>query len=64
MNWIHTWQRTNHSLRRKEMEFIWEYIATSIPSRIKQSCQQRQEVARLIAKQRHSSASIMEKIKQ
>ncbi len=45
------------------MEFIWEYIATSVPNQIKQSCQQRREVARLIAKQRMSSASIMDKIK-
>lgn len=45
------------------MEFIWEYIATSIPKRVEQHFQRRQEVARLIAKQRHSSASIMDKIK-
>jgi len=36
------------------MEFIWEYIEISIPNRIKQNCQQRREVARLIAKQRES----------
>lgn len=45
------------------MEFIWEYIATSVPKRVEQHFQQRQEVARLIAKQRYSSASIMDKIK-
>ena len=45
------------------MEFFWEYIAISIPSWIKQSCQQHREVARLIAEQRQSSASIMAKIK-
>jgi hypothetical protein len=60
---MHTLQPANHSLRRKEMEFIWEYIATSIPKRVEQHFQQRQEVARLIAKQRHSSASIIDKIK-
>jgi len=45
------------------MEFIWEYIAISVPSQIKQNYQQRREVARLIAKQRQSSNSIMDKIK-
>jgi hypothetical protein len=45
------------------MEFIWEYIAISIPSWIKQSCQQRRDVSRLIAEQRQPSASIMAKIK-
>ena len=45
------------------MEFIWEYIAISIPKRVTQHCQQRREVARLIVKHRKSSASIMDKIK-
>ncbi len=45
------------------MEYIWEYIAISVPSRIKQNFQQRREVARLIAKQRQSSNSIMDEIK-
>ena len=45
------------------MEFIWEYIAITIPDRIKQSYQQRREVARLIAKSRQPSISIRDKIK-
>jgi uncharacterized protein YydD (DUF2326 family) len=60
---VHSKQRTDHSLRRKDMEFIWEYIAISIPNRIKQNYKQRREVARLIAEQRESVVSIVDKIK-
>jgi len=42
------------------MEFIWEYIAISVPNQIRQSYQQRREVARLIAEQIQSKASIMD----
>lgn len=45
------------------MGFFWEYIAISIPGRIKQNCQQRREVKRLIEEHRQSSISIMSKIK-
>ena len=45
------------------MEFIWEYIAISVPNQIKQSRKQRQEVAKLIAEQIQSKVSIMDKIK-
>jgi len=45
------------------MECVWEYIAISVPERIRQSCQQRREVARLITEQRESGVSIMDKIK-
>ena len=46
------------------MEYIWEYIAVSVPERIRQGCQQRREVARLIAEQRQSGVSIIDKIKE
>jgi len=45
------------------MESIWKYIAITVPERIRQGCQQRREVARLIAEQRESVASIVDKIK-
>ena len=45
------------------MEFIWEYIAISVPNQIRQSCQQRRKVARLIAEQIQSKASIMDNIR-
>ena len=45
------------------MEFIWEYIAISVPNQIRQGCQQRHEVARLIADQIQSEDSIIDKIR-
>ena len=45
------------------MEFIWEYIAISVPNQIRQIYQQRREVARLIAEQRKSGTSIIDTIK-
>ena len=45
------------------MECVWKYIAISIPERIRQSCQQRREVARLIEEQSQSDVSIVDKIK-
>jgi len=45
------------------MEFIWEYTAISVPNQIRQSSQQRREVARLIAEQIQFKASIMDKIR-
>jgi hypothetical protein len=45
------------------MEFIWEYIAISVPNQIKKNCEQRREVARLIAEQIQSKASIIDKLR-
>ena len=45
------------------MEFIWEYIAISVPNQIIQNCRQRREIARLIAEQIQSEVSIMDKIR-
>ena len=44
------------------MEFIWEYIAITVPDQIKQNYRQRREVARLITEQRQSGVSILAKI--
>ena len=53
---------TGHLTLVAVMERVWEYITISVPERIRQSCQQRREVARLIAEQRQSGVSVVDKI--